>query len=133
APNAGGIELLIAFLLVVVPAVAAFALGVGALRALADLRSTREVTGQILRLRTYGSDDKKRWYVAVDDGSRPSTIRAWRARSELYSGLTQGEVVTATVTPNLRYVRTIAPAETGASSLDRTAATSASPSPAERT
>jgi hypothetical protein len=133
APDASGIELLIAFLLVVVPSVAAVVLGVGALRALADLWSTKEVTGQILRLRTYGSDDKKRWYVAVDDGSRASTIRAWRVKPELYSGLTQGEVVTATITPNLRYVRSIAPADTGASSLERTAATSASPSPAERT
>jgi Predicted membrane protein (DUF2207) len=133
APDAGAIEFVIVVLLVVVPAVAAVVLGVGALRALADLWSTKEVTGQILRLRTYGSDDKKRWYVAVDDGSGASTIRAWRLRPELYSQLVQGDVVTASVTPNLRYVRSIAPAETGASSLERTAATSASPSPAERT
>ena len=124
---------MIVVFLVILPAVAAVVLGVGALRALADLWSTKEVTGQILRLRTYGSDDKKRWYVAVDDGSRASTIRAWRVRPELYSQLVQGDVVTASVTPNLRYVRSIAPVDTGASSLERTAATSASPSPAERT
>jgi Predicted membrane protein (DUF2207) len=132
APDAGAIELLIGALLVVLPAAAALVLALGFLRAAADLWSTRQVTGQILRLRTYGSDDKKRFYAAVDDGSSPK-IRAWRVKPELYSTLQQGEVVTATITPYLRYVRSITPVETGASSLDRTAATSSAPSPAERT
>jgi Predicted membrane protein (DUF2207) len=132
APNGGAIELLIGALLVVLPAAAALVLGLGFLRAAADLWSTRQVTGQILRKRTYGSDDKKRFYVAVDDGTSP-TIRAWRVDSNVYSTLLQGDVVTATITPYLRYVRSITPVETGASSLDRTAATSSAPSPAERT
>jgi hypothetical protein len=64
------------------------------------------VTGQILRLRTRGSDDKKRHYVAVDDGASP-TIRAWLVKPELYAPLRQDQVVTATLTPHLRYVRSI--------------------------
>jgi hypothetical protein len=78
--------------------------------ALADLGSTREATGQILRLRAYGDDDDKRHYVAVDDGSS-ATIRAWRVKSELYSPLRQYEVVTGTLTRNLRYVRAISETE----------------------
>jgi Predicted membrane protein (DUF2207) len=78
--------------------------------ALVDLGSTREATGQILRLRTYGDDDDKRYYVAVDDG-RSATIRAWRVRPELYSLLRQYEVVTGTLTRNLRYVRAISETE----------------------
>ena len=132
APNGSATELLIGALLVVLPAAAALVLGLGFLRAAADLWSTRQVTGQILRLRKYGSDDKTRFYAAVDDGTSPK-IRAWRVDSNLYSKLVQGDVVTATITPYLRYVRSITPVETGASSLERAAATSSAASPAERT
>jgi Predicted membrane protein (DUF2207) C-terminal domain len=93
-------------LLVVVVAVAGFL----ALRALVDLGSTRDVTGQILRLRTHGDDDDKRYYVAVDDGAS-ATIRAWRVKPELYTPLRQYEVVTGTITRNLRYVRAISQTE----------------------
>jgi Predicted membrane protein (DUF2207) len=82
-----------------------------ALRALADFGSTREVTGQVLRLRSYGDDDDKRYYVAVDDGGGSTTIRAWRVKPELYSPLRQYEVVTGTLTRNLRYVRAISETE----------------------
>ena len=85
--------------------------GLLALRALADLGSTREVTGQILRLRAHGDDDDKRYYVAVDDGGGSTTIRAWRVKPELYSPLRQYEVVTGTLTRNLRYVRAISETE----------------------
>jgi hypothetical protein len=85
--------------------------GLLALRALADLGSTREVTGQVLRLRAYGDDDDKRYYVAVDDGSGSTTIHAWRVKPELYSPLRQFEVVTGTLTRNLRYVRAISETE----------------------
>jgi len=34
-----------------------------------DWRTALEVTGPILRLRTFGDDDKSRYYVAVDDGT----------------------------------------------------------------
>ena len=96
--------------LVAVPAAVAVATGLVILWALVDLGSTRQVTGQVLRLRAYGSDDDKRHYVAVDDGTS-ATIRAWRVRPELYSPLRQYEVVTGTLTRNLRYVRAISETE----------------------
>jgi hypothetical protein len=108
APDAGPVELLIALIFVAVPAAVAAAAGLVILRALADLGSTREVTGQVLRLRTYGDDDDKRHYAAVDDGSSP-TIRAWRIKPELYSSLRQYQIVTGTLTRNLRYARSIRP------------------------
>lgn len=93
--------------LVVLPAVVGVGAAVMILRAVADLWSTRDVTGQILRLRARGAEnDEKRLYVAVDDG-RSSTIRAWRVKSELYSPLAQDQIVTATLTRRLRYVRSI--------------------------
>ena len=94
---------------VALPVAVAVVAGLVVLRALADLGSTREVTGQVLRLRAYGDDDDKRHYVAVDDGAS-TTIRAWRVKPELYSSLRQYEIVTGTITRNLRYVRSIRPA-----------------------
>jgi hypothetical protein len=96
--------------LAVLPAAVAAVVGVVVVWALADLGSTREATGQILRLRAYGDDDDKRHYVAVDDGTS-GTIRAWRVKPELYSPLRQYEVVTGTLTRNLRYVRAISETE----------------------
>lgn len=69
-----------------------------------DLRGAAEVTGPILRLRSFGDDEHRRYYVAVDDGSS-RLIRAWRVRPGLYSALAQGELVTAAATPNLGCVR----------------------------
>lgn len=69
-----------------------------------DLRDPAEVTGPILRLRSFGDDDDRRCYVAVDDGSS-RLIRAWRVRAGQYTELVQGELVTAAVTPNLGCVR----------------------------
>jgi hypothetical protein len=77
-----------------------------AVMAYADLRSTREVTGPILRLRVFGSEQKQRHYVAVDDGVSP-TIRAWRVEPRHYAGLEQGETITAALTNNLGCVRWI--------------------------
>jgi hypothetical protein len=74
-------------------------------RGVADVGSTVEVTGPILRLRNRGSDDKPRHYLAVDEGS--TTVRAWVVRPELYAKLTQDDLVTASVTPRLRYVRAV--------------------------
>lgn len=105
-PDAGGLELLIGAALVVVPAAVLLFGAAMALRALADLWSKTDVTGPILRLRIHGSGDKKRHYVAVDDGASP-TIRAWLVKPELYTGLRQDEVVVASLTRNLRYVRSI--------------------------
>ncbi len=52
--------------------------------AAADWGTAVEVTGQILRLRSFGGeDDDERYYVAVDDGSS-RRIRAWRIDEALY-------------------------------------------------
>ena len=72
----------------------------------ADWRTAVEVTGPILRLRTFGDDEKRRHYIAVDDGTS-DTIRAWRVSRARYEGLRQGEVITARLTRNLSCVRWI--------------------------
>lgn len=78
-----------------------------------DWRTAVEVTGPILRLRTFGDDEKSRYYVAVDD-CESDTIRAWKVRSTHYQGLHQGEVITARLTRNLGCVRWIVRAEDAA-------------------
>ena len=62
--------------------------------AASDWRTAVEVTGPILRLRAFGDDDKRRYYVAVDDGD-VAAIRALRVKPAQYAGLEQGQVVTA--------------------------------------
>jgi len=76
----------------------------------ADWRTAVEVTGPILRLRTFGDDEKRRHYIAVDDGTS-DTIRAWRVSPARYEGLRQGEVITARLTRNLSCVRWVVRAE----------------------
>jgi hypothetical protein len=71
-----------------------------------DWLSTTEVTGPILRLRVFGDEKNRRYFVAVDDGTS-SSIRAWRVSPARYSGLEQGEVITARLTKNLCCVRWI--------------------------
>ena len=80
------------------------------LMAASDWRTAVEVTGPILRLRTFGDDEKRRYYVAVDDGTS-NTIRAWRVKSPRYEGLEQGQVITARLTRNLRCLRWVIPAD----------------------
>jgi hypothetical protein len=75
----------------------------------ADWRTAVEVTGPILRLRSFGDDKKQRYYVAVDDG-RSREIRAFKVSPRLYHGLEQGDVVTVRSTANLGCVRWIVPA-----------------------
>ncbi len=77
--------------------------------AAADWRTAVEVTGQIVRLRTFGDDKKLRYYIAVDDGESDA-IRAWKVSRARYEGLEQGDVVTARLTRNLCCVRWIVPA-----------------------
>ena len=74
--------------------------------AAADWRTAVEVTGQIIRLRTFGDDKKLRHYIAVDDGESES-IRAWKVSRARYEGLEQGDVVTARLTRNLCCIRWI--------------------------
>ena len=76
--------------------------------AAADWRTAVEVTGQIVRLRTFGDDKKLRHYIAVDDGESEA-IRAWKVSRARYEGLEQGDVVTARLTRNLCCVRWIIP------------------------
>jgi hypothetical protein len=82
-----------------------------ALMAAADWRTSVEVTGPIIRLRTFGEDDERRYYVAVDDGTS-SSIRAWRVRWARYEGLEQGQVITARLTRYLSCVRWVVEEET---------------------
>ena len=77
--------------------------------AAADWRTAVEVTGPIVRLRTFGDDEKLRYYIAVDDGESEA-IRAWKVSRARYEGLEQGDVVTARLTRNLCCVRWIMPA-----------------------
>jgi hypothetical protein len=84
-----------------------FVIGVAlVVMAASDWRTADEVTGPILRLRTFGDGDKARHYVAVDDGES-ETIRAWKVSRARYEGLRQGEVITARLTRNLGCVRWI--------------------------
>lgn len=80
-----------------------------AVTAASDRGTAVEVTGSILRLRSFGQGRKARFYVAVDDGAS-DRIRAWRVDRRLFEGLEQGELVTVRLTRRLRYVRWIVPA-----------------------
>lgn len=93
-----------------VPALMALAGAIQVVRAAVDLWSAREITGQVLRLRRFGGEESGwRYYLAVDDG-RASKVHAWPVSPEIYEQLEQGQLVTAVVTPNLRYVRSVTPA-----------------------
>jgi hypothetical protein len=54
----------------------------------------------------FENDDKKSYYVAVDDGVS-SSIRAFRVSEQQYAGLRQGQVVTVRSTARLGRVRWI--------------------------
>ncbi len=108
--DADGLAKLIVLGVLAVPAAIALVGGLLALRAAGDLFSSKQVTGEIVRLRVAKSEgEATAYFVAVDDGSSED-VRAWAVRSELYAGLEQGQVVTARVTPRLRYVHSIRPA-----------------------
>ena len=79
---------------------------VAAVTGASDWATTVEVTGPIIRLRTFDEDDKSRHYVAVDDGVSTS-IRAFRLSRQQYAGLRQGQVVTMRATARLGRVRWI--------------------------
>jgi len=102
------LELAAVGLLFLVPGVVLLAASLFVAKSAIDLFSSTEVRGEIVRLRPSGP------HVAVDDG-QSTKIRAWRVRPDLYGRLEQYQVVTASVTRNLRYVRAIStePAETG--------------------
>jgi hypothetical protein len=68
-------------------------------RSISDLGRTRRVTGQVLRLRTFGgsSDDPGRHYIAIDDGTS-DVIRAWRVPDALWFSVPVAQYRTVTVT-----------------------------------
>ena len=73
--------------------------------AVSDLvRRPRTVEGRVLRHRERGSDKRRAWYIAVDDGTS-DRIRAFR-HTHLLPGH-QGARVRLTATPLFRYVRQI--------------------------
>jgi hypothetical protein len=76
-----------------------------------DLATAVEVTGPILRLRSFGGDDKPRYYVAVDDGES-TAIKAFRVTKDQFEKLREGDVVTVRTTERLGRVRWIVPAPT---------------------
>ena len=93
-------------------ACAAVVVGVAvAIVAASDLATAAEVTGPILRLRSFGDDRRKRHYVAVDDGES-TAIKAFRVREDQYEKLREGDVVTVRTTERLGRVRWIVPAST---------------------
>jgi hypothetical protein len=73
--------------------------------AVSDLvRRPRAVEGRVVRHRERGSDKRRAWYIAVDDGTS-DRIRAFR-HTHLLPGH-QGARVRLTATPLFRYVRQI--------------------------
>ena len=108
--DADGIARLILLGVIAVPVAIALGGTCLSLRAGADLFKSREITGEIVRLRiTRSEGEAAGHWVAVDDGTS-NEVRAWSVRPEVYSGLEQGQVVTAVVTPRLGYVHSIRPA-----------------------
>jgi hypothetical protein len=65
---------------------------------------TRTVEGEVLRERTWGSDENITHWVAVDNGKSP-VVRAWRVSSARATEVDQNQVVRARVTPLLGFVR----------------------------
>ena len=64
----------------------------------ADLRSTVEVTGPILRLRVFGDEKRARYYLAVDDGESPHRPRVACESAPLPERRRRVETVTVRVT-----------------------------------
>ena len=82
-------------------------------RAVPDLRQSIFVSGVIVRDRrrrqmfSSGDDPDYWYYLAIDDGSS-TDIRALRVRESLWRERSQGETVTAVVSPRLGFVRSVA-------------------------
>ena len=84
--------------------------------AIVDALRVKQVTGEAIRVRRFGSDEHTRFYLAVYLGAG-DRVRAWMVRPELYPALTEYEIVTASVGPLIGYVRSVhrasAPASEG--------------------
>ena len=79
-------------------------LGSLVVQALNDMFVTRTVEGEVLRERTWGSDENITHWVAVDNGKSP-VVRAWRVSPARATEVDQNQVVRARVTPLLGFVR----------------------------
>ncbi|TML87786.1 MAG: DUF2207 domain-containing protein [Actinobacteria bacterium] len=79
-------------------------LGSLVVQALNDLFVTRTVEGEVLRERTWGTDENITHWVAVDNGKSP-VVRAWRVSPARATEVDQNQVVRARVTPLLGFVR----------------------------
>ncbi len=79
-------------------------LGSLVVQAVNDLFVTRTVEGEVLRERTWGSDEQITHWVAVDTG-RSAAIRAWRVSGARAAEVEQHQLVRARVTPLLGFVR----------------------------
>jgi hypothetical protein len=69
-----------------------------------DLFVTRTVEGEVLRERSWGSDEQITHWVALDTGTS-AAIRAWRVSGERAAEVEQHQRVRARVTPLLGFVR----------------------------
>ena len=101
-------------LLALVPVIAVLAWAVWVVvRAVPDLRQTSMLSGVIVRDRrkrqvfSSGDEPDYWYYLAIDDGSR-AKVRALRVVESLWRERSQGETVTAAVSPRLGFVRSIA-------------------------
>ena len=79
-------------------------LGSLVVQALNDLFVTRTVEGEVLRERTWGTDENITHWVAVDNGKSP-VVRAWRVSPARATEVDQNQVVRARVSPLLGFVR----------------------------
>ena len=75
----------------------------------ADLFKSKEVTGEIVRLRTTQSEGETTGHWSQSTTALRTEVRAWSVRPEIYAGLEQGQIVTVRVTPRLGYVHSIEP------------------------
>jgi hypothetical protein len=85
------------------------ALAIGAVTALlgaADWMTAVEVTGEVIRRRSFEGRRGAMYFLAVDDG-RATRISAWRVSREQYDDVEQGDLVTVRATPRLGCVRWI--------------------------
>jgi len=76
------------------------------LAALGDLGRSREVRGEVVRLRRRGDRDRPEHYIAVDEGTN-DRLRAWRVSPALIAGIGEGDEVAVTVSPNLGHVSAV--------------------------
>ncbi|MEX2267338.1 MAG: hypothetical protein WEA75_01490 [Acidimicrobiia bacterium] len=101
----GALLAMIPFVLILAWALVVF------VRAGADLPSTREITGDVVRDRVFekwsSSNDspKYRRFLAIDDGTSDRIVAFRLRQSRLWAGHTQGDTLTVDVSPRLGYVR----------------------------